>query len=143
MCRFSGGCAIFTPAAALNTKRRSGHMHDILKDRLWRKLEALPEPQLYQVLDYIEFLESKYAPGQVREPDVLTRFAERFEDSMRMRSVAPKVIYGAVGLMGTARKVVRGVTDAGKDLLGALEGDAQPRKPENKPSNAAPEDKRP
>jgi hypothetical protein len=116
-------------------------MHDILKDRLWRKLEALPEPQLYQVLDYIEFLESKYAAGQVREPDVLTRFAERFEDSMRMRSVAPKVIYGAVGLMGTARKVVRGVTDAGKDLLGALEGDAQPRKTENKPSNTTPEDK--
>lgn len=104
-------------------------MHDILKDRLWRKLEALPEAQLYQVLDYIEFLESKYAPGQAPEPDMLTRFAERFEDSMRMRSVAPKVIYGAVGLMGTARKVVRGVTDAGKDLLGALEGEQPPRKP--------------
>jgi hypothetical protein len=103
-------------------------MHDILKDRLWRKLDALPEQQLYQVLDYIEFLESKYAPGQVRDPDVLTKFAERFEDSMRMRSVAPKVIYGAVGLMGTARKVVRGVTDAGKDLLGALEGDPQQNK---------------
>ncbi len=96
-------------------------MHDILRDRLWRKLEALPEQQIYQVLDYIEFLESKYAPGQVRDPDMLTRFAERFEDSMRLRSVAPKVIYGAVGLMGTARKVVRGVTDAGKDLLGALD----------------------
>ena len=105
-------------------------MHDILKDRLMRKIEALPEQQVYQVLDYIEFLESKYAPGQVRDPDVLTKFAERFEDSMRMRSVAPKVIFGAVGLMGTARKVVRGVTDAGKDLLGALETDPQPpRKP--------------
>ncbi len=104
-------------------------MHDILRDRLWRKLESLPEQQLYQVLDYMEFLESKYAPGQVREPDVLTKFAERFEDSMRMRSVAPKVIFGAVGLMGTARKVVRGVTDAGKDLLGALEGETPARKP--------------
>lgn len=103
-------------------------MHDILRERLWRKLEALPESQIYQVLDYIEFLESKYAAGPVREPDVLTRFAERFEDSMRMRSVAPKVIVGAVGLMGTARKVVRGVTGAGKDLLGALEGDPQTRK---------------
>lgn len=104
-------------------------MHDILRDRLWRKLEALPEQQLYQVLDYMEFLESKYAPGQVREPDVLTKFAERFEDSMRMRSVAPKVIFGAVGLMGTARKVVRGVTDAGKDLLGALDSEPPGKKP--------------
>jgi len=119
-------------------------MHDILRDRLHRKLEELPEPQIYQVLDYIEFLESKYAPGQVREPDVLTKFAERFEDSMRMRSVAPKVIFGAVGLMGTARKVVRGVSDAGKDLLGALEGDPQARKPDAKSDNPTPtEDKRP
>ena len=110
-------------------------MHDILRDRLWRKLEVLPEQQLYQVLDYIEFLESKYAPGQVRDPDVLTKFAERFEDSMRMRSVAPKVIFGAVGLMGPARKVVRGVTDAGKDILGTLDpkpGDKSPSNDENK-----------
>jgi hypothetical protein len=117
-------------------------MHDILRERLWRKLEALQEPQVYQVLDYIEFLESKYAPGQVREPDVLTKFAERFEDSMRMRSVAPKVIVGAVGLMGTARKVVRGVTGAGKDLLGALEGDPQTRKAETKPEIPEAEEKR-
>ena len=105
-------------------------MHDILRDRLWRKLEALEDAQIYQVLDYIEFLESKYAPGQVREPDPLTKFAERFEDSMRMRSVAPKVILGTVGLMGTARKVVRGVTDAGKDLLGGLNSE-ETKKREN------------
>ena len=104
-------------------------MHDILRDRVLRKLETLPEQQLYQVLDYMEFLESKYAPGQAPEPDMLTRFAEKFEDSMRMRSVAPKVIFGAVGLMGTARKVVRGVTGAGKDLLGALDGEPQNKKP--------------
>ena len=109
-------------------------MHDILRERLWRKLETMPEAQIYQILDYIEFLESKYAPGQVKEPDPLTKFAERFEDSMRMRSVAPKVILGNVGLMGQARKVVRGVTDAGKDLLGALEGDPQAKKPDAKPA---------
>jgi hypothetical protein len=109
-------------------------MHDILRERLWRKLETMPEAQIYQILDYIEFLESKYAPGQVKEPDPLTRFAERFEDSMRMRSVAPKVILGTVGLMGQARKVVRGVTDAGKDLLGALEGDPQAKKPDATPA---------
>ena len=107
-------------------------MHDILKERLWRKLEVLPESQLYQVLDYIEFLESKYAPGKVPEPDVLTKFAERFEDSMRMRSVAPKVIKGTIGLMGTARKVARGVSDAGATILGAFEGDQTPQPPKPK-----------
>jgi hypothetical protein len=35
-------------------------MHDILRERLMRKIESLPEDQVYQILDYIEFLESKY-----------------------------------------------------------------------------------
>jgi hypothetical protein len=102
-------------------------MHDIMRERLWRKLQVLPEGQLYQVLDYIEFLESKYAPGKAARPDGLQRFAERLEDGMRMRSVAPKVISGTVGLMGTARSIIRTVGDAGKEILG--EPSAQPSRP--------------
>jgi len=93
-------------------------MHDIMRDRIWRKLQVLPEQQLYQVLDYIEFLESKYAPGRAASPDALQRFAERLEDGMRMRSVAPRVISGTVGLMGTARNIIRTVGDAGREILG-------------------------
>ncbi len=33
-------------------------MNEILRDRLQRKLEALPEDKAYLVLDYVEFLES-------------------------------------------------------------------------------------
>ena len=98
-------------------------MHEILRDRLMRKLNVLPEAQLYQVLDYIEFLESKYAPGRARRPDSLQRFAERLEDGMRMRNVAPRVISGTVGLMGTARKVVQGVADAGKEIQRTILGE--------------------
>lgn len=93
-------------------------MHEIMRERIWRKLEALPEPQLYQVLDYIEFLESKYASGRAAPVDGLQRFAERLEDSMRVRSVAPKVISGTVGLMGTAKRMLRTVTDASRDIVG-------------------------
>lgn len=92
-------------------------MHDVLRDRIWRRLEVLPEPQLYEVLDYIEFLEAKYAAQAAREPDALQRFAERLEDGMRIRSVAPKVISGTVGVLGTARKVLRTVQDAGREIL--------------------------
>jgi hypothetical protein len=92
-------------------------MHDILKDRVMRRLEALPQEQVYQVLDYIEFLEAKYAREKAHQPDVLQKFAERVEDSLRMRSVAPKVISGTVGLLGSARKVMRTVSDAGRDIL--------------------------
>lgn len=93
-------------------------MHEIMRERIWRKLEVLPEPQLYQVLDYIEFLESKYASGRAAPVDGIQRFAERLEDSMRVRSVAPKVISGTVGLMGTAKRMLQTVTDAGRDIVG-------------------------
>ena len=92
-------------------------MHEIMKERIGRKLEALPPEQLYQVLDYIEFLEAKYAQAKARQPDALQRFAERLEDGMRIRSVAPKVISGTFGLLGSARRVLRTVSDAGRDML--------------------------
>ena len=106
-------------------------MHEILRDRLWRRLEVLPEEQLYQVLDYIEFLESKYAPGRSAPPSALQKFAERLEDGMRLRSVAPQVISGTVGLMGTARKVFDGVSGAGRGIMDVLDTTAKPQQPSN------------
>ena len=105
-------------------------MHEILRDRVWRRLQSLPQEQVYQVLDYIEFLEAKYAREKAHQPDALQKFAERVEDSLRMRSVAPKVITGTVGLLGTARRVMRTVSDAGRDILGPTDG-AQPSRPPN------------
>jgi len=102
-------------------------MHDILRERISRRLEVLPEPQLYQVLDYIEFLETKYAAEKARRPDRLQQFAERLEDGMRARSVAPKVISGTVGLFGTARRMARGVASAGRDIFGLDEQATPPR----------------
>jgi hypothetical protein len=92
-------------------------MNEIMRDRIWRKLEVLPEAQLYQIMDYIDFLEARYAAGKARRPDGLQRFAERLEDGMRARSVAPRVISGTIGLMGTAQKMIRTVTETGRDLL--------------------------
>jgi hypothetical protein len=94
-------------------------MHDVMRERLWRKLQVLPDEQLYQVLDYIEFMESKYARSRAPEPDALQRFAEKFEDRMRDLAVAPRYIAGAVGMFGTANKVMKGVMDAGKDVVDA------------------------
>ena len=101
-------------------------MHDIMRERIWRKLEVLPEAQLYEVLDYIEFLEARYASQKARRPDSFQRFAERLEDSMRVRSVAPKVITGTIGLFGTAQKVLRSVSDAGREILGEVTAPSSP-----------------
>jgi hypothetical protein len=82
-----------------------------------RKLEELPEEQLYQVLDYIEFLELKYARAEGRPPDPFQRFAERLEDQMRVRSLAPKAMKGTMKVMSTAGKVLDEVRSLGKDLV--------------------------
>jgi hypothetical protein len=95
-------------------------MHDILKERVWRRLQGLPQDQLYQVLDYIEFLEAKYAREAAVRADPIQKFAEKLEDGMRMRSVAPRLISGTVGLLGTARKVMRTVTDAAGEMMGEV-----------------------
>jgi hypothetical protein len=113
-------------------------MHDILRDRVWRKLQSLPQEQLYQVLDYVEFLEAKYAREEAVKADPIQKFAERLEDGMRFRSVAPKVITGTVGLLGTARKVLRTVSDAGRDILDASQQPtAQPSEPASSTGNGA------
>lgn len=92
-------------------------MEDVTRKRILRKLEQLPEEQLYQVLDYIEFMELKYARQTGRKPDPFQQFAERLEDQMRVRSLAPKAMKGTMKVMSTAGKVIDGVRSIGKDLV--------------------------
>ena len=67
-------------------------MHDVLRTRLLRKIESLPEEQVYQVLDYIEFLESKYARELSAEASGLQSFAEKLEDLGRPPAVPPEQV---------------------------------------------------
>ena len=79
-------------------------MDEILRQRLWRHIEALPEAQVYQVLDYIEFLSSRYARAPVRDPATgFQKFGERLQDRMRAQGVAMRAMRGtldAVGVQG-------------------------------------------
>ncbi|HUE77839.1 MAG TPA: hypothetical protein VMM83_07860 [Longimicrobiales bacterium] len=92
-------------------------MEDVTRTRILRKLESLPAAQLYQVLDYIEFIETKYATAASRKPDAFQQFAERIEDQMRVRSLAPRAMKGTMKVMSTAGKVFNGVRDLGRDLV--------------------------
>ena len=104
-------------------------MHDILKERLARQIEALPEQQLYQVLDYIEFLSSKYARDSARAPvSGLQRFGERLEDKLRINRVGFDVIRGTLIVVGAADRVVSGLAEAGRSILGET-GPAAPAPP--------------
>ncbi len=95
-------------------------MHDVLRQRLLRKIESLPEDQVYQVLDFIEFLESKYASSPAQETRGLQRFAERLEDQLRRRTVSPASLREAFQLIAAADRVLSNVSNVGKQLLSDL-----------------------
>lgn len=97
-------------------------MHDVLRTRVLRKLESLPEDQVYQILDYIEFLESKYARNVSPETPGLQSLAEKLEDQLRRRAVSPSSLREAFQLISAADKVLSSISNVGKELLGELNG---------------------
>ena len=116
-------------------------MHDVLRQRLLRKIESLPDEQIYQALDFIEFLESKYAPTPAVEASGLQKFAENLEDKLRRKAVSPATIREAFQLISAADRVLSGVSSAGKQILSelgeALEGPGdQVAKEEGSPGRA-------
>ncbi len=113
-------------------------MHDVLRDRILRHLETLPELQQYQVLDYIEFLSSKYN-REVRRPGGVQRFGEMLEDKMRAQGVALATIRGTMGVMGTAGRLVSGITEAGRSVLKEVESVVLPRDADLPPLPPPPE----
>ena len=105
-------------------------MNDILRDRLLRKLDLLPGDKLDQVLDYIEFLDSKYAPRNAPSPNTLTRFAEGVESTLRAGKVSASAISGTMSIMNKAVGAINEVAAAGKSvatgIMGAATGGAEP-----------------
>ena len=91
-------------------------MNDLLRQRLLRALETLPEERAYQVLDYIEFLESKYAERQ-RPTGILAKITETVEDTMRAGKLPIQAISGTMGLMDSAAKVMKGLAAAGQAVV--------------------------
>jgi hypothetical protein len=84
-------------------------MNEHLRDRVLRKLETLSDERGYQVLDYLEFLESKYAQRQAPPANVFARFTEAVEDRLRAGKVSASAIAETVGLMNRAMNVLNGV----------------------------------
>jgi len=91
-------------------------MNETLRDRIIRHLEPLPDERGYQVLDYIEFLESKYAGSAAPSPSMFTRFTEGVEDTLRAGKVSATAISETVGLLNKAVGVLGGVAAAGKSV---------------------------
>ncbi|HEX3158126.1 MAG TPA: hypothetical protein VHQ45_06390 [Gemmatimonadaceae bacterium] len=91
-------------------------MNEFLHDRIRRKLETLSDERLYQVLDYVEFLESRYAERATPAANVFQKFAEGVEDRLRAGRVSATTIAETMNLMNRAVGVLSGVAAAGKSV---------------------------
>jgi len=90
-------------------------VNDVLAERVRRKLDAMPDEQAYQVLDYIEFLESKYAERPAGAAP-FQKVAETLEDTLRAGRVPVTIIKGTMDAVGKAGKFFEKVAAAGHDV---------------------------
>src|SRR5688500_1922551 len=91
-------------------------MNDLLKQRISRLLEALDDEKAYQILDYAEFLTSKYAARS--EPEgILARITATVENTMRAGKLPAQAISGTMALMDSAAKVMKGLAAAGQAVV--------------------------
>ncbi|HJQ20413.1 MAG TPA: hypothetical protein VJ867_08715 [Gemmatimonadaceae bacterium] len=100
-------------------------MNAHLRDRILRKLDTFTDERGYQVLDYIEFLESKYAERQNPTGNAFTRFTEAVEDRLRAGKVSATAIAETMGLLNRAANVLNGAVAAGKSVASDIVTAAQ------------------
>ncbi len=103
-------------------------MNDVLAERIRRKLDVMPDEQAYQVLDYIEFLESKYAQRAAGAP-AFQKVAETLEDTMRAGRVPVTIIRGTMDAVGKAGRFLEGLAAAGKAAVDEAKKKATPVPP--------------
>jgi hypothetical protein len=100
-------------------------MNEHLRERILRKLDALSDERGYQVLDYVEFLESKFAERQTPQSNAFTRFTEAVEDRLRAGKVSAAAIAETMGLLNRAANVLNGAVAAGKSAASDIVTAAQ------------------
>jgi hypothetical protein len=91
-------------------------MNEHLRERIIRKLDTLADERGYQILDYVEFLESRYAERQQASSTAFTRFTEAVEDRLRAGKVSASTIGEAMNLMNRAANVLNGALAAGRSV---------------------------
>jgi len=91
-------------------------MNPYVRDRINRKLDTLSDERLYQVLDYVEFLESKYAEKPAPVTNVFQKFTDGVEDTLRAGGLAAGTVVEAVGFLNKAMGVLNNVAQTTKTV---------------------------
>jgi hypothetical protein len=114
-------------------------MNEFLWKRIERKLAALPDERVYQVLDYVEFLESRYASQGEASASPFQKLAEKVEDTLRVGRVPVSAIKSTMDAMSAAGRLMSGLAAAGRAMVDEVAGapkpppEAAPPKPEARP----------
>jgi hypothetical protein len=100
-------------------------MNEHLRSRIQRRLESLSDDRGYQILDYIEFLESKYADksapaSAASTSNPFTKFTDAVEDRLRAGRVSATAIAETVNLMNKATSVLNSALSATKTMASEL-----------------------
>ena len=101
-------------------------MNDHLRARIQRRLESLSDDRGYQILDYVEFLESKYAEksapaaSSASAGNPFTKLTEAVEDRLRAGRVSASAIAETVSLMNKATSVLSSALNATKSMASEL-----------------------
>lgn len=97
-----------------------------LRDRLLAKFETLSDERAFQILDYVEFLESKYSrlEAPTGAAGLLVKLQETVEDGLRAGKVSASSVAETLGFMQKAVGVLSGVAAAGQSVANDLAGAA-------------------
>jgi len=117
-------------------------MNEHLKQRILRRLEALPDERAYQILDFVEYLESRYA-ARSAPSGILAMITETVEDTMRAGKLPIKAISGAMGAVDGASKVMKGIAAASKAAVDEAIRVTGPSSTATAPATPAPPASRP
>lgn len=99
-----------------------------MRDRILRKVETLSDERGYQVLDFVEFLESRYAERTSTAASAFTRFTETIEDGLRASRVSASTIAETVGFMNRAANVLNNAMNASRAAANEIVGGKQASK---------------
>ena len=113
-------------------------MNDLLKQRIGRLLDTLSDERGYQILDYVEFLESRYAE-RARPTGILAKITETVEDTMRAGKLPIQAISGTMTLMDSASRVMKGLAAAGQAVVdeAVKVAESTPKPVERKPTESS------
>jgi len=111
-------------------------MNEFVRKRIERKLDTLPDERVYEVLDFIEFLEGRYGQ-KATEPTAFQKLAETVEDTLRAGRVGTTTIRTTMDALTTAQRMMGGIAAAGRAVVDQVTSTADAPRPD-RPAPAPP-----